>query len=90
MNNVELTKEIETLKEEVKMLQGFLTNVGMPYELKEIIRNEVVKGVDSVTSPTRQELITGTPFDLTLPATPNTLLVIKWRAKEYKLLAIEV
>lgn len=86
MNNAELTKEIETLKEEVKMLQGFLTNVGMPYELKEIIRNEVVKGEDSTQAVTQIIDIGG---DLiTLPIQASGVLVLKWRGKEYKLLYV--
>lgn len=85
----QLNKQVQDLTKQVVDLSAMLQISTMPYDLKEIIRNEVIKGTD-ITAPTRTETITGTPYELTLPINPNTLLVLKWRGKEYKLLAIEV
>jgi hypothetical protein len=85
MNNAELTKEVETLKEQVAELQAMLSIVGMPYELKEIIRNEVIKQEDSTQAVTRTELISATPTSITIPVNPTGTLVLKWRGKEYKI-----
>lgn len=80
-----LKSELETMKQQIADLQSALSIVGMPYELKEIIRNEVIKGEDSLQAPTRNETITGTPFDLVLPTNPVGTLVLQWRGKEYKI-----
>lgn len=64
MNNAELTKEVETLKQQVAELQAMLSIVGMPYELKEIIRNEVIKQEDSTQSVTRNIILSGDPTEI--------------------------
>lgn len=42
-----MEQEIQQLKERVTELENMLTILGMPYDLKELIRNEVIKGEDS-------------------------------------------
>lgn len=88
MNNAELTKEVETLKQQVAELQAMLSIVGMPYELKEIIRNEVIKQEDSTQSVTRNIILSGDPESITVPTNPTGTLVLKWRGKEYKILYV--
>jgi hypothetical protein len=85
MNNQELQNQIDELRRQVEALSSMLTIQDMPYDLKEIIRNEVIKGEDSVTAVTRDITITGTPYDLTLPVNPTGILVFNWRGKEYKI-----
>lgn len=85
MNNEELTKEVKTLKEQMAQLQAMLSIVGMPYELKEIIRNEVIKQEDSIQAVTRDIGLSGEPENITVPVNPTGTLVLKWRGKEYKI-----
>lgn len=85
MNNAELTKEVESLKQQVADLQAMLSIVSMPYELKEIIRNEVIKQEDLTVAVTRTVIIGETPTSITVPVNPTGTLVLKWRGKEYKI-----
>jgi hypothetical protein len=85
MNNKELQNQIDELQKQVDALSSMLTIQDMPYDLKEIIRNEVIKNEDSTTAVTRDEIITGTPYTLNLPVNPSGVLVFKWRGKEYKI-----
>lgn len=48
-----MEQEIQQLKERIEKLERALTLSGMPYELKEIIRNEVIKGEDPTVTLTQ-------------------------------------
>ncbi len=80
-----LKQEVEELKQQVKDLMAMLEVNTMPYELKEIIRNEVIKSEDSIQPLTREEIILGVPTSIYVPVNPTGTLVLKWRGKEYKI-----
>jgi hypothetical protein len=86
MNNVELTKEVETLKEQVAQLQAMLSIVGMPYEFKEIIRNEVIEQEDEQYDTTENIVlpIEGDP-EIEVGKIQSGYLIIKWRGKDYRI-----
>jgi len=78
-----LQQEIESLTTQVNELKSMLELNTMPYTLKEIIRNEVIKSEDSTQQLTRDEIIGLTT--ITVPLNPTGTLVFKWRGKEYKI-----
>jgi hypothetical protein len=80
-----LKRDNEVMKQQIADLQSALSIAGMPYELKEIIRNEVIKQEDSTQALTRTEIISDTPTSITVPVNPTGTLVLKWRGKEYKI-----
>lgn len=82
---LKLQKQVEDLTKQVQDLTIKLSVGSMPFEFKEQIRNEVIKGIDSVTAVTRQETISGTPYLLNLPVSPVGVLVFISRGIEYKI-----
>lgn len=88
MNETEkLKQEIAKLREELYQLKSMLSVSTMPFELREIIRNEVTKGEDSQTAVTRViEVDVGTiPTEITIPVNPIGIIVLQWKGKQYKL-----
>jgi len=86
--NEEISKikeEVATMKQQIEDLQSALSITGMPYDLKEIIRNEVIKQEDSTQAVTRNIILSGDPESITVPTNPTGTLVLKWRGKEYKI-----
>lgn len=83
-----MQEQIDQLKRQVEELTNKVDSSfsleGMSYNTKEIIRNEVIKGEDSITAPTRQYTVVNGQ-EITLPTNPTGILVLKWRGKEYKL-----
>ena len=77
--------QINLLKQKVAELESQLTNVGMPYSLKEIIRNEVILQEDSVTATTQLVVTPTAGDDITLPRYYTSYLVFQWRGKQYKI-----
>ena len=77
----EQQKQLNDLQEQVKQLQDMLSIVGMPYELKEIMRNEVIKQEDSTQSLTQVYNVVST--SVTAPRQYSGTLVLKWKGKEY-------
>lgn len=82
---LKLQKQVDELTKQVANLTMKLGVGSMPFEFKEQIRNEVIKGIDSATAVTRSEIVTSTPFDLTLPVNPIGVLVFISRGVEYKI-----
>jgi glycerol dehydrogenase-like iron-containing ADH family enzyme len=84
-----MQEQINNLQQQIDELKNQLSNVGMPIELREIMRNEVVK--DAITSTvgttTTSYTITAVPqsIDVTTPTIPTLFLIIKWRGAEYKI-----
>jgi len=82
-----MQEEIKILKEKVKVLEEKLQLATMPFEIKEIIRGEVIKDIDTLTASTRQQTIAlpDLPVTLTLPVNPTGFLVLKATSgREYK------
>ena len=75
-------ERIKQLEEEVQALKQMLTLQGMPYELREIIRGEVIKGEDSLI--TKTQVYTDSRGDtVTGPKAYLGILVFEWDGKEY-------
>lgn len=78
-------EQIQQLKDELEQLKSMLTFSTMPFELKEIIRGEVIKSEDSLTSPTQQLILTGEGEVITIGKLPTGVLVFQFKGKEYKI-----
>lgn len=78
-------EQIQQLKDELEQLKSMLTFGTMPFELKEIIRGEVIKSEDSLTSPTQQLILTGEGEVITIGKLPTGVLVFQFKGKEYKI-----
>jgi hypothetical protein len=74
-----MNEQIKALEDRIKVLEDKLNLSTMPFEIKEIIRGEVVKDIDPLTPATRQESISigDLPVTLTLPINPTGFLVLK-------------
>ena len=83
-----MQEQINQLEQKVaeleRKLEGSLSITGMNYDLKEIIRNEVIKQEDSVTPVTFSYQVTAGEF-IDLPVNPTGILIFKWREREYKI-----
>lgn len=82
---IKLKNEVEELKRQVNDLTIKLSVGSMPFEFKEQIRNEVIKGIDSITAVTRDEVIASTPYNLTVPVNPVGVLIFVSHGVEYKI-----
>ena len=76
-----LTKQVEELTQKVSTLESALSYSDMPFELRETIRNEVIKGEDTVIGITQSytvvlEQILG-------PAPFSGALVLRNKSGEY-------
>ena len=77
--------QINNLQRQIDDLQSQLSNVGMPIELREIMRNEVVKDVTSETYTQPDIIISAVPVALSgIPKVATGTVIIKWKGKEYK------
>lgn len=79
----EQQKQLNDLQTQVNQLQDMLTVTGMPYDLREIIRNEVIKNEDDTQALT--EVYNVTAGSVTAPKAYTGTLVLKWKGKEYKI-----
>ena len=77
--------QIEALQQELKDIKSMLTFGTMPFELKEIIRGEVIKSEDGLTTPTEQLILTGEGEVITIGKLPTGVLVFQFKGKEYKI-----
>jgi len=77
----EQQKQLNDLQNEVNQLREMLNVIGMPYELKELIRNEVIKNEDSTQELT--EVYNVVAGSVTAPKAFTGALVLKWKGKEY-------
>ena len=79
-----MQEQINNLQQQIDELKQALDNRDMSIELRETMRNEVVKDVKSDTF-TQNITINEVPVVLTgIPAVANGIVIIKWRGKEYK------
>jgi glycerol dehydrogenase-like iron-containing ADH family enzyme len=83
-----MQQQIDNLQQQIDDLKNQLSNVGMPIELREIMRNEVVKDAieSTVGTTTTTYTITAVPqaINVITPTIPTLFLIIKWRGKEYQ------
>jgi hypothetical protein len=84
----QLKAKVSELEASILELKNMLSISGMPYDLKEIIRNEVIKAEDLVTPTSTVKNILAVPYSLTMAVIPTGVLILKWRGKEYKLLYV--
>lgn len=78
----EQLQQFNDLQEKVTQLENMLSIVGMPYELKEIIRNEVIKQEDSTQTLTEVYPVSMSN-EVTATKSYAGALVFKWKGKEY-------
>jgi regulator of replication initiation timing len=81
-----MQQQIDNLQKQINDLQtqlaNSLSNNSMSMELRETIRNEVVK--DAVTGTATEEYtLTGDPEVITITKKPTNFIILKWRGKEY-------
>lgn len=77
-----MQQQIDNLQKQIDELKNQLTNSGMSIELRENIRNEVVKDIVTGTS-TETINLTGDPETITVTKKPTTFIIIKWKGNEY-------
>lgn len=83
-----MQSQIDNLQKQINDLQtqlaNSLSNNGMSMELRETIRNEVVK--DAVTGSATEEYdLTGDPETIIITKIPTNFIILKWRGKEYNI-----
>lgn len=76
--------QINNLQQQIDDLKNQLSNTGMPMDLREIIRNEVVKDDADFAQPTTTVTM-AVGNDITFPTPLTKMLIIKWKGKEYKI-----
>ncbi len=77
-----MQQQIDNIQKQIDELKRQLTNSGMSIELRENIRNEVIKDVLTGTS-VEQIILTGEPQTIEVTKRPTKFIIIKWRGKEY-------
>jgi hypothetical protein len=81
-----MQQQIDNLQQQIDELKNQLSNVGMPIEMREIMRNEVVKDATEEIYEQAPINITAVPVVLTgIPALNDGTIIIKWRGAEYKI-----
>lgn len=80
-----MQEKILQLEERIKALEEALNFTSMPFTLKEIIRNEVIEGIDTISPTTTAFNLTGNVQTINVSKTPLGILVLKSRGKEYKI-----
>lgn len=77
-----MQEQIDQLKMEVDALKSALSSSGMSFDLREIIRNEVISAEDSAFALTQTyEDDRGDQFDG--PAAYGGVIVISWNGRKY-------
>lgn len=80
-----MQQQIDNLQRQIDDLKNQLSNVGMPIDLRETMRNEVVKDVTNGVYEQAPINIAAVPVAITgVPALNDGTIIIKWRGKEYK------
>lgn len=80
-----MQEQINNLQNQIDELKQAIENNSMSMELRETMRNEVVKDVKTDTF-TQSITISAVPVVLTgIPAVANGIVILKWRGKEYKI-----
>lgn len=80
-----MQEQINNLQQQIDELKQALTEKDMPMELREIMRNEVVKDELDYTQTTNTQSVGPDGGNVTVPNLFTKLLIIKWRGKEYKI-----
>lgn len=84
-----MQQQIDNLQKQIDELKRQLTNSGMPTELRELIRNEVVKDTNTDAPPT-ETVTMEVGQEITFPdSTKLKTIIIKWQSKEYNVLYYE-
>ncbi len=80
-----MQQQIDNLQRQIDELKNQLSNVGMPIEMREMMRNEVVKDVTNQVYEQAGIAFDSVPVVITgVPALNDGTIIIKWRGKEYK------
>jgi len=77
-----MQQQIDNLQKQIDELKRQLTNSGMSMDLREMIRNEVVKDTKNGSSA-ETLILTGDPQTITVTKRPTTFIILKWKGKEY-------
>ncbi len=81
-----MQEQINNLQNQIDELKQALDNRDMSMELRETMRNEVVKDVTNGTYTQAPILISAVPVYLTtVPSVCDGTIILKWRGKEYKI-----
>lgn len=79
-----MQEQINNLQNQIDELKQALDNRDMSMELRETMRNEVVKDEQKYAQPTTTVTMTEGD-DITFPTPLSKILILKWRGKEYKI-----
>jgi len=79
-----MQEQINNLQRQIDDLKAMLKNSSMPIELRETIRNEVIKEQIKETQTTNIYTINTLGDSVTVPAAFTNAIIIKWKGKEYK------
>ena len=79
-----MEQRMQQLEKEVREVKEMLSITGMPYALKEIMRNEVIKQEDNITTGLTQVYTDSGGATLTGPKAYAGRLIFKWKGREYK------
>lgn len=74
--------QIDNLQKQIDELKNQLTNNGMSIDLREIIRDEVIKDTRGGAA-TETYTLTGDPEDIIITKKPTTFIILKWKGREY-------
>jgi hypothetical protein len=78
-----MQEQIIDLQKQIDDIKAMLANTGMPFQLREIIRNEVIKDQD-MSTPINAGFTVGAEGDsMLVPPFPNGYLILRWLEKEY-------
>lgn len=78
-----MNEQINNLQRQIDDLKKSLNNKDMPMDLREIIRNEVIKDEQSYAQPTTTVVMSVGDY-ITFPTPLTKIVIIKWKGKEYK------
>ena len=76
--------EILNLQRQIDEIKAQLRNTTMPIEMRETIRNEVIKEEQNLDQETITVVIDTLGESVTVPTPFTKSLILKWKGKEYK------
>lgn len=79
-----MQEQLNNLQTQINDLKKQVSNKDMPIELRETIRNEVIKEEKDETQATTVTTIVALGNQVTVPTPFTKVIVIKWKGKEYK------
>lgn len=80
-----MQEQIDQLNQKITDLEAKLTLAGMSFELRELIRNEVIKGLDTSQTALTKTYVDSHGDTVIAPNAYAGLIVIKSRGVEYKI-----